>query len=119
MQSAYSTKEIIFHPNGKIYIPLAAQAIYNFVMNPDKEDLKFMKTYCTQYLETITQDELQARMSDGTIKLGNGKVYTVNWMQSATTVLKAKNVILYFRTPNLNVNLYPRVLISAGYNQNC
>lgn len=106
------------HPNGKIYVPLESQAAYNFILNPLPDVLEFMRTYCTQYIEEITQDELRIRMADGVIRTGNGVKYTVNWTTSAAYLLKQEKVVLHFRTPKANVVLAPRVLVSKANTPN-
>jgi hypothetical protein len=106
-------RKLINHPNGKLYVPVPDQAIYNFIIKPMETDLNFMKTYCVQYIERVTQDELRTRMEDGTIRTSNGVRYTVNWISSAFASLQAKELMLYFRTPLKNVSLYPRVLVSV------
>lgn len=106
-------RKLIAHPNGKFYVPVPDQAIYNFIIKPAPNDVEFMKTYCTQFIERVTQDELRARMADGTIRTSNGVRFTINWISSAAASLQAKELMLYFRTPLKDVCLYPRVLVSV------
>lgn len=106
-------RKLISSPTSRIYVPVADQAVYNFILKPLGKDLDFMKSYCTQYIEHVTQAELRSRMSDGVIRNDSGLKYTVNWISSAALSLQANELMLYFRTPHKNVALHPRVLVSV------